>query len=436
METGLAAGDFVTTRPEIQDTGPAPLPPRPGGRWHPGVLVGALWLVVAAGWGLVIYQPAIGHALGFGREGAFFDLRGSLAAGEAAAAGHDPYGINPLDPYGRPHFYSSWWLVTGRAGLTQRDLGWLGPALLAMFLIAAAWAWRPRGLREIGVALAVLLSPAWLLAVFRANNDLVVFIGIGVAIFALQRQMPLARVGGAVLVGSLAVLKYFPAGALVGLLRAKRRREMLLLLAAAAGVILLGWPSVEPALAAVAKYAPRPAGLTAFGAPILGATLLDLPRALVWLLAAGAAALGFWRGPRLSQGATAPRDEAGELAAVLAATVTLVSFAIGSSYGYKLIFLWWLIPWLMRDDALSDQSRRRWLLILIVVVCWVDGLVMAGNNLLAPGWTREQRVAGLAFIRGTTITTQLGCWILVGACGRLLQGWTVRELKRLARNDA
>ena len=398
------------------------------------VVAGAMWLVVVTVWALAIYHPPVGQALGFGREGAFFDLRGGIAAGEAAAAGQDPYAINPLDPYGRPHFYSRWWLVTGKIGLTQRDLVWLGPALLGVFLLAAAWAWRPRGPRETDVALAVLLSPAWLLAVFRANNDLVVFLGITVVIFALQRTQPLARFGGAVLVGALTVLKYFPAGALIGILRARRRREMLLLLASAAGVIALGWPSVQPALAAVAKYAPQPTGLAAFGAPILGATLSDSSWGVVALLAGGAAALGFFGGPRLSPVGSTPSNEGAELAAVVAAAVTILSFASGSSYSYKLIFLWWLTPWLMREAGIdSDSIRRRWLLTLIVAACWADGLVMACSNLFAPGWSRDQREVALSIIRVTTIVTQLGYWVLMGACGRLLHGWTVRELKRLAR---
>ncbi|MBL9187755.1 MAG: hypothetical protein JNK23_09775 [Opitutaceae bacterium] len=426
--------DFLNARPVISDAVQSANPERADMNWRGGVFSGAMWLVVVAAWSLVIFQPAVGRALGFGREGAFFDLRGSLAAGEASVAGRDPYAINPLDPYGRPHFYSSWWLVTGKIGLTQADLPWIGPVLLGIFLAAVAWAWRPRGLREIGVGLAVLLSPAWLLAVYRANNDLVVFIGIAVVIFCLQRTTPAARLGGAALVGALAVLKYFPAGALIGILHARHRRELLLLLAGAAAVVLLGWASVEPALAAVAQYAPRPTGLTTFGAPVLGTTLPDLPGVLVGLLAAGAGGLGFYWGPRLCRASTAQHDERGELPAVVAAAVILLSFAIGSSYNYKLIFLWWLIPWLLRVSAAIDPGHRRRLLILLVVACWADGLVMGFSNLFAPGWSRDQRALALTFMQGTTIVTQLGYWVIAGACARVLQGWTVRELKRLARD--
>lgn len=398
------------------------------------MLLGALLAVLAA-WAGTIFFPSPAERLGIGSEGVFFDLRGSLAAGEAAAEGLDPYTINPRDSYGRPHLYSSWWLVTGTLGLTQQDAGWLGPLLLAAFFGALVWIWTPRDAREAVVWLAALLSPAWLMAVYRTNNDLVVFVGLAVAGFALQRPATPARVGGAALVGALTVLKYFPAGTLLGVLGARRRREMLWLLGVATAVIIVGWPSVEPALQAAARYAPRSTGLTAFGATVMGKTLPDDLRWLFWMLALGGGALGFLL-------AALPRTPAGDAleqsktyaAAATAAAVTLVSFGAGSSYSYKLIFLWPLLAWLVRDGAaiLGARRARGWVALLLAG-CWTDGLAIALFNVLVPSWSEDQSRLGFAALRGTSFCTQIVHWVLMGACLRLVQDWTKRQWLRLAQ---
>lgn len=395
--------------------------------------------LVAAAWTAVILWPGASRALGFGEVGEFFDLRGSLAAGEAGARGMDPYAINRLDPFGRPHLYSSWWLMSGTVGLARADTAWLGAAILACALVAAVVACTPRGWPELSFAGAILVSPAWLLAAYRANNDLIVFIGLATVLFAFPRTGKIGRTLSAGLIGVLAVLKFFPAAALLAALGAHRRREMLLLLGAAAGIILLGWPSVAPALVAAAKYRPETTGLTAFGATVLAGAEADMPRLAGWLLAAAAGAIGFHglaRGFTERPSGVTQGGETRAMAAAVVAAVATLCFAIGSSYSYKLIFLWWLMPWLWRDAPAVLGRRRAGLLIaLLLAEYWVDGLVLTLNNVCAPSWSLPQRRSALTFLRATAFVTQLGCWVLMGACGGLALTWARQQLSRLARTS-
>jgi hypothetical protein len=402
-------------------------------RWR----TAGLLCVVAVIWVAVIRSPEANRLLGFGPVGDFFDLRGSLAAGEAKARGLDPYVFNPLDPYGRPHLYSSWWLLSGTIGLTPSDTAWLGFVLVAGVMLAAMVAWPPRGWAEVALAGAILVSPAWLLAVYRANNDLVVFIALTGVLFAFSRPATASRVIGAGGIGALTVLKYFPAAGLVAVLAARTRREMLILLGCAAGVILVGWPSVMPALIAAAHHAPKTDGMTAFGASVLGGTVLaDAAGPALWLLAACAGGIGFHflaRGNRTRPLPATGGEELRAMAAAVAAAVTVLSFASGSSYYYKLIFLWWLVPWLYRDGPVILGRRRAFLfLALLLAECWTDGLVLGFNNAFAPTWSMAQRMNGLLLLRTSAVATQLAYWVLMGACCGYVFSWSRQQLARLA----
>ncbi len=403
-----------------------------GDRWRRLVLLAIVGLV----WSVVLVWPEVGRILGFGREGIFFDLRGSLAAGEAAVRGLDPYAINPLDPFGRPHLYSTWWLAVGKVGLTRSDAGSLGVALLACFLAAVTLSWPVRGGKEMVIAGAVLVSPAWLLAIYRANNDLVIFIACTGVLGCLQWQSQLGRTIAAVLVGALTVLKYFPAAGLLMVLRAASRREMLYLLGLGAAVVLIGWPSVLPALATAAKFGPQTSGLAGFGAALLSGTLPDgIPSVVGWILGGGAG----WLGYCLVAAPLARRDgivesENRAAAATMAGAMLTLCFFVGTSYTYKFIFMWWMLPWLVRDAPTALGGRRAGLfLALILAELWGDGLLLAFTNAFAPGWSLSQRQQSLAVIRGAALVTQLGAWALIGACVRLAGTWSGQQWLRLAR---
>jgi hypothetical protein len=83
----------------------------------------------------------------------FLDLVAVLAAGQAHAAGLDVYvPPNPFDPFGRPHCYGPWWLVTGVLGLTVAEARWLGLLLALAFIASAAAVLAPRRVSAAALA--------------------------------------------------------------------------------------------------------------------------------------------------------------------------------------------------------------------------------------------------------------------------------------------
>ncbi len=401
--------------------------------WLPAAVAA---LVVVLTWQAALVTPHLATALGLGPSGAFLDLQGLLAANEAAGRGLDPYALNPLDPYQRPLLYSTWWLWPGHPGLTRADTGRLGYALVAATLAAALLIWRVRSWREAIICIAVLASPAWLLAVYRANNDLVIFVLLALAVWMLQRAGQVWRTIGAALTGAMVILKYYPAAAVIGLLRAPRRRELLALFALVAGIIAVGWPSLVPAFEAISRYGfvvTASVGLQAFGIKVLGESVVPwLPAAAGWI--AGLASL--FGGYLLAGGSGAARSPGSEdrfMAAAVAGAVMLGCFVIGTSYNYKLVFLWALVPWVLRDapEALG-RNQARALLALLLADCWAGGLAMAALNTLGPHLTRAGRAHALTFFHGVTILVQLGYWVLMGVCLRLALDWSRRQLARLA----
>jgi hypothetical protein len=401
--------------------------------WRPAVVLG---VVVALAWSAALLTPCLAKALGLGPTGPFLDLRGMLAANEAVSQGLDPFVPNPLDPYQRPFLYSTWWLWPGHPGLTRADTGWLGAVVVAATGLAAMLMWRPRAWREALVGGLILLSPAWLLAVYRANNDLVIFVLLALTGWALQCSRAAGRGAGAILVGAMAILKYYPVAAVIGILGAARRREMLVLLALVAAIVAVGWPSLVPAVGAISRYGfvvTASVGLQAFGVKVLGGALFPhVPAFVAWLVGLAAAAAGY----QLARQVGAARTTEAErrfMAAAISSAVLVGGFVLGTSYSYKLVFLWGLLPWLVRDaPATLGRGRALGLLALVLVACWADGLMATAVNTLGPGWSLSSRTHALAFSHGFAVVTQLACWVIMGAGVRLALDWSRQQVSRLA----
>lgn len=409
------------------------LPNRAGSRGIPGLVALA---VVFGLWAYAVLSPQFDQVFGWHELGRFLDLRGSVAAGEVDRAGGDAYASNPNDPSGRPHLYSSWWLVVGKLGLTQRDVDWLGEALGFLVLLVAFGIWWPANWREAGVAVAGLGSPAWLLAIYRGNNDLVIFILLALAIHGAQRSRAWARIAAAGGIGALAVLKYFPGMAIIAVLHGRTRREVLAGLALFTGVLVLGYPSLQPTFAVIAKSAPQTGGLHSFGMTILiDALSLRGPVWLAWLIGIAVAGLGFQLGRLANTPMTAER-EARTLAAVVSGAVIVGCFVIGTSFTYKFVFLWWTLPWLRRDaPTLIGRGRAVFLVVLLLVLFWADGVVAMVVNGLGPSWTPAARARAIPLIHAAVVLTQLGYWLVMAAFLRLAIDWSRRQTARLSAKD-
>jgi len=388
-------------------------------------LVGAIWAVC---W----HSPAIWRTTGIGESPVpYLDLYGSLAAGERAATGGNPYELNPLDPFNRPHLYSSGWLVTGKWGLTRNDTMWLGHLLTGLSLLTAVLLIRPHTFVQTGEAALFLASPAFLMAVNRGNNDWVIFILIGGALSLFHAARNPLRLAAAALLAVTAVLKYYPLASVVVLLTARTKREWLRLNLVFFGTLLLALPTSIEGLAAASRYTPGPEGLYAFGAPILFRSF-GLSANAGSLVAAVFIFGGAWWMLRFRLHPTAPAGPGADSdRAALACGSALLTgcFFLGASYVYKFIFATLVLPTFWRDRALGQAQgcigAVRWVLPFVL---WLEGimaiLINLGISPLAP-------TLALPAVNATIIMAQLATWYVMSALVAVLLDYVRHHLRRL-----
>lgn len=342
------------------------------------------------------FFPAALPYLGVNHFGVWFlDSFALLASNDALARGLDPYAINPLDYFHRPHVYSPWWLHLGDLGLTRADNLRVGLALAGGFLAAAVGRLRPRTAAEFAWMFTVLCAPPALLAVNRANNDLVIFALLAPVVPCLLSPRRPVRLIAVALVAAGAGLKYYPAAGALLLLAGGNRRDVRLLLAVAVVALGLVAIGVVPAFLRMAPMLPKADGLMTFGAANLFEAFGMAGRpALVSGLFAGAlifaAGLG-WRGFRDWKISTEMKPA--WLSFVLGSVLLAGCFFTGTNYAYRWIFAIWMAPllWtLPRDDAAPVRVRRlaRLTAALLMFALWGDaaaGAVLDGMAGRMPG---------------------------------------------------
>ena len=348
--------------------------PRPG--W-------VLTVTVAAGYLAAVHFPRLLALLGLNTDGRWFiDSAAILAAADAVRAGADPWLPNPLDLYGRPHCYSGWWLALAETGLTREDNFLVGMLWAAAFLVSAFLVLRPATTGGALVAAAALLSPPVLLAVNRANNDLVIFTVLAAGLVLMNRDTALRN---AAFAGSVVIatgLKFYPiAAAGAFLLRwPEARARRLTLLAMIGAIAALATASIDRALGAM----PAPHGLHTFGSKV-ALDLLGLEgmagRAGAAVVLAGLAAAGahFGWAPRPPES----RDAGPAQFAYVAGVALLAGcFLAAGNYAYRLIFSLLLIPHL----AAPASGRRGTITLgLLLALLWLDGFhCLVVNTTLGP----------------------------------------------------
>jgi hypothetical protein len=346
-----------------------------------------LWLVLAGatavGWLVWVLAPRLLVTFGVFNYGTWFiDSHAILATNDALKLGLDPSKPNPLDALGRPHSYSQWWFVLGWLGLTRDDNFLVGGVCVALFFAAALATLRARDARDVAVALLCLLSPPVMMAVNRANNDLVVFALTGFAALLVTRARWRPALSGVALLAVATGLKFYPVVsgfALLGL-RPLRRMWPLALTAGifCAAAFVHVWDYFRQAVI------PVPANVHTFGAPLLwrdfGFEGAWVAPASVLVLAALAAPLWWWRSRAAA--ASAPVDS-DEIQAHAAAVMLLACFVGGISFSYRGILAIWPL-WLAWREWRGGGPCRGLLraeTLLLAGVMWLDGLFCTAVNL-------------------------------------------------------
>lgn len=390
-----------------------------------------LLVILLAGLSLVARYPEVLETLGlsFHRQW-FLDSYAILAANDAATAGVGTPEINPLDVLNRPHVYSDWWLGLRWLGLTRDDNFLFGGLYVMVFLAVALAGLRPATNRAALFLAAVLLSPPCLIALQRANNDLVIFALLGAGVLALRSAVTPARLAvfGALVVVATG-LKYYPlvaAGALLVALPWRRSTLGIFLLTLVAALVVLASErgSIGRGLFEL------PQTIYQFGAAVLWRDL-GLDRPMMAALAVGLLAAGAFLCVRqkttagLADGSRGPEGE--RLMFAVGACLLLGCFLAGTSYIYRWIFGLWLWPWLWREAA-AGRGPARLALGLWLASIWADGALCLLVN--TTGFSYRP-----AF--GWRMATQSLTWVLMALlAGWLWEGFIAQARQWLARRRA
>jgi hypothetical protein len=109
-------------------------------------------------------------------EPRFIDWHALLAASDCQALGIDPFKENPCDSFRRKHIYGSIWLYLSNFRLNRSDVFWSGLCFFVLpYIITASLTLNPSTLKQFILALSLILSPASLLGIERANADVAIY---------------------------------------------------------------------------------------------------------------------------------------------------------------------------------------------------------------------------------------------------------------------
>ena len=161
----------------------------------------------------------------------FADMQAILSASDAYREGYNPYIENPNDPLGRQHVYSRPWLWLGYTGLTRDHSKFAAVLLMSFFFLLSIKILRPENGNEFLLSAMLLLSPAVLLGVERGNNDLIIFILLGLAVFFLNSKSRPLDLIAYFLLFLTSILKFYPIASFLIFVRIIKDRKKFWMLA-------------------------------------------------------------------------------------------------------------------------------------------------------------------------------------------------------------
>jgi hypothetical protein len=295
----------------------------------------------------------------------FEDLR-ILAEGPAVFRhGGDLRKNMDSDPEKRPYNYPHWWLYSEKLGLNAGTLNDFGVGIGTAFFITTLLVWGKLTLPEGLWASLFLLSPCVMLGVERGNIDLVIFILLGLAL-AARRVIPLSLL----LVVGAACLKLYPIFALLAFV-ARPWRKTLPWLIAAIFTSLAYFFAEREELQRIFVQTPHGVDLS-YGASIPLMALLRsdatvpilIESDIVLLILVGLSIKFGLQASRSAQNVPAEREL---FAFRCGAGIFLGTFALGTNWDYRLIFLAFCLPLLFRLRG-DGNTLRAWAGIALTLI--------------------------------------------------------------------
>ncbi len=343
-------------------------------RW---TLVACLWIVPATLFAFAFsrgWEPVWKSVGVSSMSPPFLDLRGLTTGLKVEQQGGDPLVANPLDPSKRPLNYPRIWLRLFKfAGLNDQNIIIVGLLFCGLYLaVGSCLILQSKDNWEALLMLAASLSIAGLLAMERGNTDLSIFF----LVFLGCAMRP--RTGRPFALFVASILKIYPFAALIASgIRGPRKQRILAVVLAVVTMVIFAWQWRD--LSAIRKATPMAANLSYgvltlkdyFWILLVRTGVLKNPTIVLasTLTVAYCWAVGLlvvvnaWKKAKLQD--FVPESREGDLFFVFGA-VYAFTFAIGSNWDYRLIFLIPTLP--MAVEFIRSRKRRTWGILYIVCV--------------------------------------------------------------------
>ena len=313
----------------------------------------------------------------------FVDLRSITGALVTLQKHGDPLLANPADPWNRPMNYPRVWLyLFSILGINDREVSAVGIVFCALYLgCISALILRCKRALEASILVLTALSWAPLLAIERGNTDLLIFflVFLGCSIPATSLQLSMFS--------AATVLKIYPLAAMViNAIRQpiKLRMVSLVLTALVLGSFAWQWRDVK----AIRNSTPESSQM-AFGVLSIKAQLEDQWGSLnahrvaagwtvvlaCWLAGAAAIAAAYKSRSQLDEPTL--KSSNGKMFSIFGA-IYVFSFAIGSNWDYRLIFLLPTLPFVF--ELASIHAHRRWAIIYLAAVLLAENPLYLRNH--------------------------------------------------------
>jgi hypothetical protein len=342
----------------------------------------------------------------------FLDLYALLAAADCHLEGRDVFVDNPCDWLGRPHVYPRTWLAFSALGLGRGDVVAVGYLMDLAFFLALAFVARPRGWSDVGVTLLVGISPGIMLAVERANFDLVAFAMLSMLVW-LRGSTPGVWTGGSLILLAGA-LKIYPLVALGPWAWENRRRAraVVAMLVVVLAITVIGAWAWRDDWAKMATRVPAPTSrFFSMGAPLLFEHL-GLPHAT--FLGRAALAIGAVAAAAYGRAHVVVRERRFDV--LLGATLLLFCFFARTNYDYRWVFLALVLP-----AAWHAGPVGRAVIGASAVVLWTEAVTIWLGNLLGGGPLMAVVIAV------APIVDHAASWVAVLGCTALAAGTATAE---------
>lgn len=328
-------------------------------------------------WNSPLVYPAVPKMLP-----AFADMRVITSGAECIRLGYDVLIENPCDPWQRPMNYPRIWSIFASWGINQSHTIMMGFLCGLLFFILVFLIIKRLNYTEALLYGLILCSPSIMLAVDRGNNDLIVFVILGVALLAMQTNYLYLNCLSLAMIIFASIIKLYPIFTILSFLRMKKQNFIFFLTST---ITLFGIYVIDnfDSLILVSKATPRSKSLSYGGKVIFDIIAhLNFVSSFKWFMSP-LMIFSLSLIPLTSLFLIRRDDTFNKLSNLnfnqidafrIGSSVYIGTFFIGNNWDYRLIFLLFTIPqillWIKIKSQISTLSF--FALMGIILTTWLS----------------------------------------------------------------